>query len=156
MHNKEFINKGLDPDKAKYKLPIDFEGMIGFWSDLDGYQIYNCKSLITIEEKAFWGSENGAKFTNSFIIDHLDIPAIVFYTSSQRDHIRQGDTTVKIKNSIVVDYHTNTKEFEYFLVENEQMLSTRLILNNKSIVEAVQIWKDFLNKAGYWKDDPRL
>lgn len=157
MNNKEFINKGLDPEMAKYKLPIDFEGMIGFWSDLDGYQIYDYKSLITIEEKAFWGAgETGAKFNNRWLVDNSKAPAIVFYTSSSRDHVAEGDTVVKLKNSIVVDFHTNDERFKFFIAETGVELSTNLLVNGKPIVEAVQIWKDFINKTGYWKNDPRL
>lgn len=155
MNNKENINTGLDPEKAIYKLPIDFEGLTGYWSDLDGYHIFGYKSLIMIEEKAFWSSkETGAKFNNKWLVDNSKAPAIVFFTASNRDHVKEGDTSIKLKNSVIVDYYTNSPDFEFF-IKNDTTIYVKLMLQGSIITKGLEFWSDFINKKGYWENDPR-
>lgn len=154
--NKSNLNSGLDPELAVYKLPIDFGGVRGYWSDVDGYSIVDYKSLILIEEKAFWGkNEDVAKCNNRWHVVNSKAPAIVFFTSSGRDHVAEGDKFIKLKNSRIVDYYTNSPNFDYFIAKDGTPIDVRLMLLNEPITKGVEFWHDFMNKSGYWENDPR-
>lgn len=153
------LNSGLDPEIAVYKLPMNYKGLTGKWADLDGYQIMDYKSFITIEEKAFWSSrtEAGAKFNNNFIVDHMDIPAICFFTSSGKDHVALGEKEVTLQDSYIVDFHVNdkAKNFEYIICKDGTPIPTSMIIGVNKLQKGLDLWYDFINKKGYWENDPR-
>lgn len=158
MEIKE-VNSGLDPEIAVYKLPMNYKGLTGKWADLDGYQIMDYKSFISIEEKAFWSNrtEAGAKYNNKWIVGHMDIPAICFFTSSGKDHVALGEKEVALQDSHIVDFYVNdrAKNFEYIIGKDGTPIDVRLMLLNEPITKGIKFWYDFMNKSGYWENDPR-
>lgn len=159
MNNKENINTGLDPEIAVYKLPMNYKGLTGKWADLDGYQIMDYKSFISIEEKAFWSKskEEGAKFNNKWIVDHMNVPAICLFTSSGKDHVALGEKEVSLQDSYIVDFYVNdlARDFEYVIGKDGTAIPTRMIIGTSQIQKGLNLWYDFINKTGYWENDPR-
>lgn len=141
----EIDGTGLDPKKQIMKLPMDFGGLAGlYFSDVDGYSIFN-STWIYVEEKAFWGNpekEKGCIILNHKNVDDHKSPAIVFFTSSYRNHIAMGDTEIKLKNSKVIGYYTNYAPFK--------KIPDKLIIM-EDLPLAIQQWIDCINQQGYWQ-----
>ena len=105
--------RGLDFEKAKYKLPLDYEGLPGYWSDTDAWQRTNEDTLILVEEKAFvnWDKEETCKRNNKWLVDNFKAPAIVLFTSTHTDHKALGQQFIPLKNTIVEMFYTNSEKF---------------------------------------------
>lgn len=116
---KPFTNKGLDEELQVYKLPVNYVGLEGYWSDVDGWSRTNTdpETFVMVEEKAFcnWDTESKCIENNYWIVDQMKCPAIVFFTSTGRDDKADGNKSVVLNDSLVKDFRTNKADFYSFL-----------------------------------------
>lgn len=144
------MSDGLDFSKVKYKIPVDFSGLGKELSDVDAEHI-GSKDYYRIEEKAFWandGREEQMKERTNRFIDWLPVPAIVFYTSSQRDHLAKGDAVVQLERSIILDWHCNRRGFADATIRDVPIY---FLLHGRQIKEGIELWNQYVSKTGYFK-----
>ena len=155
---KNFTNKGLDEKLQEYKLPTNYVGLEGYWSDVDGWShtLTDPETFVMIEEKAFcnWNTEDICVNNNEWIVIQMKCPAIVFFTSTGRDDKADGKRNVVLHNSLVKDFRTNRADFYPFL--QKQLLGKEcsdipqkiwaLGHNPLPLKRAVEIWYKFIEE----------
>lgn len=155
---KPFTNKGLDEELQGYKLPVNYVGLEGYWSDVDGWSRTNTdpETFVMVEEKAFcnWDTESKCIENNYWIVDQMKCPAIVFFTSTGRDDKADGNKSVVLNDSLVKDFRTNKADFYSFLqtkvygkeIPEFPQRIWALSHNPLPLKKAVDIWYDFIEE----------
>ncbi len=155
---KHFTNKGLDEELQEYKLPVNYVGLEGYWSDVDGWSRTKTdpETFVMIEEKAFcnWNTETNCIENNHWIVSQMKCPAIVFFTSTGRDDKADGNKSVVLNDSLVTAFRTNRADFYSFLqtklykkeVPDIPQEIWSLSHNPLPLKKAVDIWYDFIKE----------
>lgn len=155
---KNITNKGLDEELQEYKLPTNYVGLEGYWSDVDGWSrtLTDPETFVMIEEKAFcnWNTEANCIENNDWIVSQMKCPAIVFFTSTRRDDKADGKKNVVLHNSLVADFRTNRADFYSFFQKQlwgkecpEVPQKTWALSHNPlELKDAVKIWYKFIEE----------